>query len=219
MDGVLLTESFCCGPRSDLQSPTSTGGPVQRRPPTGLQTLDGPLPEAPRSRAVTEGCIRENNVRPFCESVAAEGAYDFDDNHWQAIVTVLPDVMGAGCAGIPMVMPASRGDAFAAQDPHSPLHTWTIWADTSIDHPTWAIHASAYTPASLLAHLTEELRRRNRHPSFFAARVLVGLLEFRNIYTRFSLLPSYTPDHKKVSGAACASPDSPAAPPARREGV
>ncbi|MFJ4326330.1 DUF317 domain-containing protein [Streptomyces tricolor] len=26
-----------------------------------------------------------------------------------------------------------------------------------MDHPTWAIHASAYTPASLLAHLAEEL--------------------------------------------------------------
>ncbi|MFH8706548.1 DUF317 domain-containing protein [Streptomyces rubrogriseus] len=48
-------------------------------------------------------------------------------------------------------------DAFAAQAPHTPLDTWTIWAGPSIDHPTWAIHASAYTPAALLVGLTEEL--------------------------------------------------------------
>ncbi|MET9664963.1 DUF317 domain-containing protein [Streptomyces sp. NPDC006475] len=48
-------------------------------------------------------------------------------------------------------------DAFAAHTPHSPLGTWTIWAGPSIDHPTWAIRASAYTPAGLLADLAEEL--------------------------------------------------------------
>lgn len=48
-------------------------------------------------------------------------------------------------------------DAFAAQTPRSTLSTWTIWAGPSINHPAWAIHASAYTPASLLAHLAEEL--------------------------------------------------------------
>ncbi|GGZ79466.1 DUF317 domain-containing protein [Streptomyces bluensis] len=48
-------------------------------------------------------------------------------------------------------------DAFAAQTPHSTLSTWTIWAGPNINHPAWAIHASAHTPASLLAHLAEEL--------------------------------------------------------------
>ncbi|MFF6783774.1 DUF317 domain-containing protein [Streptomyces sp. NPDC012510] len=48
-------------------------------------------------------------------------------------------------------------DAFAAQTPNSALSTWTIWAGPSIDRPAWTIHASAYTPASLLAHLAEEL--------------------------------------------------------------
>ncbi|MFD8351467.1 DUF317 domain-containing protein [Streptomyces coelicoflavus] len=56
----------------------------------------------------------------------------------------------------------TRGDAgvqfnaFAAQNP-SGLPTWTLWAGASINHPTWAIHASAYTPAPLLARLTEDL--------------------------------------------------------------
>lgn len=48
-------------------------------------------------------------------------------------------------------------DAFAAQKLNSPLATWTIWAGPSIDHPTWTITASPYTPGSLLADLTENL--------------------------------------------------------------
>ncbi|MFJ2847484.1 DUF317 domain-containing protein [Streptomyces griseofuscus] len=48
-------------------------------------------------------------------------------------------------------------DAFAAQKPNSTLATWTIWAGPSIDHRTWTIHASTYTPASLLADLAEAL--------------------------------------------------------------
>ncbi|MGA5189272.1 DUF317 domain-containing protein [Streptomyces griseoincarnatus] len=48
-------------------------------------------------------------------------------------------------------------DAFAAQNPHSTLATWTLWAGASIDRPTWAITASPYTPAALLADLAENL--------------------------------------------------------------
>ncbi|MFD5128942.1 DUF317 domain-containing protein [Streptomyces olindensis] len=48
-------------------------------------------------------------------------------------------------------------DAFAAQNPHSTLATWTLWAGPSIDHPTWTITASPYTPAALLADLAENL--------------------------------------------------------------
>ncbi|WP_330324677.1 DUF317 domain-containing protein [Streptomyces pseudovenezuelae] len=48
-------------------------------------------------------------------------------------------------------------DTFAAHNPQSPLHTWTLWAGPDIDSPTWAIRASAYTPAGLLADLAEEL--------------------------------------------------------------
>ncbi|MEU9958604.1 DUF317 domain-containing protein [Streptomyces sp. NPDC050982] len=48
-------------------------------------------------------------------------------------------------------------DAFAAQNPHSTLATWTLWAGPSIDRPTWAITASPYTPAALLADLAGNL--------------------------------------------------------------
>ncbi|MEU9246949.1 DUF317 domain-containing protein [Streptomyces sp. NPDC048385] len=48
-------------------------------------------------------------------------------------------------------------DAFAAQNPHSTLATWTLWAGPSIDRPAWTITASPYTPAGLLADLAENL--------------------------------------------------------------
>ncbi|MEE1831226.1 DUF317 domain-containing protein [Streptomyces sp. SP17KL33] len=48
-------------------------------------------------------------------------------------------------------------DAFAAQQHSSTLATWTIWAGPSIDHPTWSVTASPYTPSTLLADLTETL--------------------------------------------------------------
>lgn len=60
-------------------------------------------------------------------------------------------------------------DAFAAPNPNSPLDTWTIWAGTDVNNATWAIRASVYTPAALLADLAEELahgtgtRQTNRH--------------------------------------------------------
>ncbi|MFE3851147.1 hypothetical protein ACFXPN_08390 [Streptomyces griseorubiginosus] len=54
-----------------------------------LDTLDSPA-EAPRSKTVAEGWIRETNLRAFCESLAAEVAYDFDDSDWLAIDTALP---------------------------------------------------------------------------------------------------------------------------------
>ncbi|MFF3849650.1 DUF317 domain-containing protein [Streptomyces sp. NPDC002328] len=48
-------------------------------------------------------------------------------------------------------------DAFAANNPLTPLNTWTIWAGPGTDHPTWTLHASAYTPTELLTHLTGEI--------------------------------------------------------------
>ncbi|WP_328939220.1 DUF317 domain-containing protein [Streptomyces tauricus] len=48
-------------------------------------------------------------------------------------------------------------DVFAAQDSRIHLAAWTLWAGPDIDRPTWAIHASRYTPAPLLAALTEDL--------------------------------------------------------------
>ncbi|MFJ6898112.1 DUF317 domain-containing protein [Streptomyces hokutonensis] len=60
-------------------------------------------------------------------------------------------------------------DAFAAQNPDSPLDTWTVWAGPDVNNATWAIRASVYSPAALLADLAEELahgsgtRKTNRH--------------------------------------------------------
>ncbi|MGW1604503.1 DUF317 domain-containing protein [Streptomyces eurythermus] len=48
-------------------------------------------------------------------------------------------------------------DAFAAQNPGHYLPTWTLWAGQNPNRPTWAIHASTYTPAALLSHITGEL--------------------------------------------------------------
>ncbi|MFD5111662.1 DUF317 domain-containing protein [Streptomyces sp. NPDC058391] len=58
-------------------------------------------------------------------------------------------------------------DAFVAQSPHTTLSTWTLWAGPSIDRPTWAIHASPYAPAPMIARLTEELAHGtgSRQPS------------------------------------------------------
>lgn len=54
-----------------------------------LNTLD-PGAEAARDTTVAAGWIWETNLRPFCESLAAEVAYDFDDSDWLAIDTALP---------------------------------------------------------------------------------------------------------------------------------
>ncbi|WP_256252200.1 DUF317 domain-containing protein [Streptomyces sp. yr375] len=48
-------------------------------------------------------------------------------------------------------------DAFTAKNPNASLTSWTIWAGDNPDRPTWAINASTFTPADLLADLTEEL--------------------------------------------------------------
>ncbi|WP_458245399.1 hypothetical protein [Streptomyces sp. MAI_2237] len=54
-----------------------------------LDTMGSPA-AAPGDRTVAEGWIREANLRAFCESLAAEVAYDFDDSDWLAIDTALP---------------------------------------------------------------------------------------------------------------------------------
>ncbi|MBN3933033.1 DUF317 domain-containing protein [Streptomyces verrucosisporus] len=77
-------------------------------------------------------------------------------------------------------------DAFAAQNPNTTLATWTLWAGPGIDRPTWAIHASPCTPASLLAHLTEDLAHGTgtRQPSPGAQRLRAQFTTTR---------PSFTP--------------------------
>ncbi|MEE1836781.1 DUF317 domain-containing protein [Streptomyces sp. SP17KL33] len=66
---------------------------------------------------------------------------------------------GPGSATNPSADAGIQFDAFAAQQPNSTLATWTIWAGPSIDHPTWSVTASPYTPSALLADLTETLAR------------------------------------------------------------
>lgn len=56
-----------------------------------LNTMVAPPADAPRSSTIAEGWIWETNLRPFCESLAEEVAYDFDDSDWLAIDTALPD--------------------------------------------------------------------------------------------------------------------------------
>ncbi|MBW1597310.1 DUF317 domain-containing protein [Streptomyces sp. JJ38] len=48
-------------------------------------------------------------------------------------------------------------DAFAAQHPSQNLATWTVWAGTGPDQPTWTITASPQTPSTLLTDLSETL--------------------------------------------------------------
>ncbi|MFI5800588.1 DUF317 domain-containing protein [Streptomyces sp. NPDC051677] len=48
-------------------------------------------------------------------------------------------------------------DAFTAQYPSQNLATWTVWAGPDRDRPTWSVTASAHTPSSLLADLSEAL--------------------------------------------------------------
>ncbi len=48
-------------------------------------------------------------------------------------------------------------NAFTAQSPNSPSPTWTIWAGATIDHPTWALHASPCTPVPVISELVTEL--------------------------------------------------------------
>ncbi len=70
-------------------------------------------------------------------------------------------------------------DVFAAQDSRIHLAAWTLWAGPDIDRPTWAIHASRYTPAPLLAALTEDLAHntgtRQTHTTHTAHRKTPGI--------------------------------------------
>ncbi|MBZ3916685.1 DUF317 domain-containing protein [Streptomyces acidiscabies] len=65
---------------------------------------------------------------------------------WHPPQTRTPNTLNAGI----------QFDPFAARESQSTA-TWTIWSGHSIDHPTWSIHASAYTPTHLLTELTDEL--------------------------------------------------------------
>ncbi|MFD5656174.1 DUF317 domain-containing protein [Streptomyces hirsutus] len=64
----------------------------------------------------------------------------------------------AGSAGRPpRATRESSSTPSPPQQTASVLSTWTLWAGPSINQPTWAMNASAYTPAPLIANLTREL--------------------------------------------------------------
>ncbi|MFB6946895.1 MULTISPECIES: DUF317 domain-containing protein [unclassified Streptomyces] len=68
-------------------------------------------------------------------------------------------------------------DAFAARHPNQSLTTWTVWAGPSLNHPTWTLTASPFTPSSLLADLSETLAHGtgSRHPPAAARERRAGL--------------------------------------------
>ncbi|MFJ8676349.1 DUF317 domain-containing protein [Streptomyces sp. NPDC093589] len=59
-------------------------------------------------------------------------------------------------------------DTHVTQGRNTALPTWMIWAGNTLHQPTWAIHADAHVPASLLQDLTFELAEgqgRRRAPN------------------------------------------------------
>ncbi|MFJ4782910.1 hypothetical protein [Streptomyces sp. NPDC088794] len=76
-----------------LTETSPAGRPTHRALDALYEDFDavGPETEAIQSRTVAAGWIWDANTRPFCESLAAEVGYDFDDSDWQAIAGALPD--------------------------------------------------------------------------------------------------------------------------------
>ncbi|WP_307825666.1 hypothetical protein [Streptomyces sp. MBT33] len=76
-----------------LTETTPDGDPTHRPLNALYEDLDTVVhaADAPQDRTVAAGRIWENNLRPFCESLAAEAGYDFEDSDWQAIATALPN--------------------------------------------------------------------------------------------------------------------------------
>ncbi|MEU3887504.1 hypothetical protein [Streptomyces sp. NPDC029041] len=82
MPGWVLTET------------TPAGEPTHRSLDCLYEDLDTVVDSSPGtqpSRTVAAGWIWLRNLRPFCEYLAAEVDYDFDDSDWLAIGTALPE--------------------------------------------------------------------------------------------------------------------------------
>jgi hypothetical protein len=82
MPGWVLTET------------TPAGEPTHRSLDCLYEDLDTVVDSSPGtqpSRTVATGWIWLSNLRPFCEYLAAEVEYDFDDSDWLAIDTALPE--------------------------------------------------------------------------------------------------------------------------------
>ncbi|MFF3125900.1 DUF317 domain-containing protein [Streptomyces sp. NPDC057908] len=109
-----------------------------------LQTLLDSLAEGDAFETAIGSPATEETVTQATRALTEDGWKHTIDGRW--IRWTSP----TGDAGV-------QFDAFAAQSRHSSLTTWTLWAGPSIEQPAWAIHASPYTPAPMLAHLSEEL--------------------------------------------------------------
>ncbi|MGX4693714.1 DUF317 domain-containing protein [Streptomyces sp. JNUCC 63] len=109
-----------------------------------LQTLLHHLAEGDAWDTAIGGPVDEKTVTAATKPLTDAGWKHTVDGRW--IRWTNP----SGDAGI-------QFDALAAQKPNSTLVTWTIWAGRSIDHPTWTLTASPYTPSSLLADLADNL--------------------------------------------------------------
>ncbi|MFF4822677.1 DUF317 domain-containing protein [Streptomyces sp. NPDC001212] len=109
-----------------------------------LQALLNSLAEGDAWETAIGSPITEKTVTQATRALTDAGWQHTVDGRWIRWETTQGD------AGV-------QFDAFAAQSPRTTLATWTLWAGPSIDHPSWAIHASPYTPAPTIARLTEEL--------------------------------------------------------------
>ncbi|MFB7275410.1 DUF317 domain-containing protein [Streptomyces sp. NPDC056244] len=120
-----------------LTATGSTPAPV-------LQTLLNHLAEGDRWDTAIGSPVTEKTVTAGTSPLTGAGWKHTIDGRWIRWTNPSAD------AGV-------QFDAFTAQKPHSTLATWTIWAGPNINHPTWALYASPYTPAPLIADLATEL--------------------------------------------------------------
>lgn len=110
-------------------------------------TLTGSTPEPLLQTlliSLTHGDARETSVgSPVTEETVAAATRPRIDAGWKHTVDgrFIRWETAQGDAGV-------QFDAFAAQNSHTTtLTTWTLWSGPDINQPTWAIHASPYTPA------------------------------------------------------------------------
>jgi hypothetical protein len=109
-----------------------------------LQTLLNGLAEEDAWETAVGSPVGDKTVTAATRALTDAGWKHTVDGRWIRWATLQGD------AGV-------QFDAFAAQNPHSTLATWTLWAGPSIDRPTWSIRTSAYTPTGVLALLAEAL--------------------------------------------------------------
>jgi hypothetical protein len=89
--------------------------------------------------------VSEKTIAEATRPLASAGWEHTVDGRW-----IRWEAPGEDAAGV-------QFDAFAAEQPNSPLPTWTVWGGNAVHQPTWALHFSPYTPAAVLQDLTFEL--------------------------------------------------------------